>query len=547
MDGIGTLRFRASDPRAAANIPEQWPLVRAAAVGPVKETTETSTYFDTPTMTLWRHGLLVLLRRRNDHSWRQIIQPRRSWLHEPLFPAWMTSRLSCDSGVLNLELLQRELEYLFKKAPSIVVGDLQPVVHITCSKRRWLLEFPDSRRIELLEEKGHITTPLRQDHHKDDCQDVCCDQLFHEIVIKTTRGELDAWMFQRALTLAQAWEPAFVSASPLERAFWSYGVIPDPRSPAPDLALSADTPLEATFVRLCQFLWQQLVDAHALINDGDAVSGRLGLQELLKAVTQLRMLSAAYASLITDDARDQIDAELEWLSDALVPADQWQNFLEQGWQPFAALEPPQSAELLRLQQRVLLRNEDYFNQVRSLLNSFRFTRLLLGLGYWLHGRLWRYRLDHRQRKQLQVHMAPSVTVVMDRHYHRLLQMHERISGIDWATGRAIREKGEMLHALVDLFVVALRRHVTGNTFSHHLGQFCQLLRKIDYLHRFCSQFGQISPDTENQINTRFYEWVQTQTRRTATDAEQKWADLIRCQPFWSKSKGDTERGQSRDG
>ncbi|MBF0159560.1 MAG: CHAD domain-containing protein [Magnetococcales bacterium] len=532
------LRFRATDTGVSVIAPEQWPLVQMTAKAPAVEIVEHSCYFDTHDMALWRQGLLIVLRRRNGHVWRQIVRPRRSWLHEPLFPPWMTSRVPCPDGVLDLESIQRELDDLFKKGPRIAAGDLQPVVHMTCTRKRWLLNFPDGQSIRLLEEKGHVSAPMHPNGNQ--------DSLFHEVVVKTTRGGLDGWMFQRVLTLVQPWAPTFVGTTPLERAFWSYGVTPDRRAPVPDLALSADTPLEVAFTRLCQFLWQKMADAHALVNGEEVASGRLGLQELLQSATYLRMLSAAYASLITDEAREQLDAELEWLIDTLAPMDQWQNFLAYGLSPFVAACQQQTQgsdpKLDKLQQRAMAQNEDHLHQIRLVLNSFRFTRLLLGFGYWFNGRLWRHRLDRRQRKQLQVHMAPSVTIVMERHYRRLLQMHERIHEIDWAIGRAIREKGEMLHALVDLFMIALRRHDGDDLFSLNLNQFCQVLHKIDYLHRFRSQLTQISPDSDSQINTRFHEWVQQQTRQASVDAQQSWEAFIHCQPFWTRLKGDRGEG-----
>ncbi len=499
--------------------PEEWPLVQVMAREHCTSVAETVICFDTPDFHLWRNRVNLCLR-QTPSGWYQCIEWSRPTLRGPV-----AKRLTVPIAghELNMEIAQQSMDRHLKGAYRVSARQLQQMVQITATRSHFILQHPQHAPLDLIEEKGCIETPS---HGR---------SLFHEVVL-SSRKRLDAWFFEAALTLAHPWQPAFVSSTPIERHMrWCCDPLfrPAGQLSVPRAVPMTDGSMEAVLVQIGTLLWHQMVDAHATILYSHERHHADGLKKLMTAVRHLRLLIRTYAGFTTPRMAETVEPELAWLEESLTSVYQWQTFLVDGVYPFIH-QFYDIPDVLTLQQVTVERHLEQKRALFAVLDSFRVTRLLLGMGHWVTGRVWRQPMDRLQRQRMAMPLLPALGSVLDRHYQQLLQLDRRIEGVDWTGGLAVQEQADALSDLIALFSTALDAQSDGTVsgFRQHLYSFCDAIDRFTHLHAFSQMFVKVSPNAEQLRNVLFHEWVRERSTAIGRDIERIWTSFTQSGPCW---------------
>lgn len=507
------IRFRLVGAESEINLQEH--AIVVASGGKPRALHQEATFFDTPDLQLYRKGVALTLH-KEAKGWRQ-----RLGKAPVLFArgdgkegkAW-SSKMA--DGILNVKKLKTS------GAGRQLLGKIKPeslgrLFSLEFDRTSWRLDFPDGCRILLKEEKGAVTTEAERTP-------------FHEISLELQNGD-EGRLFQIALALLYQLSPRLETATPELRAFLHI----DPSlaetysKGGPSLTASMDA--EEAFTRLAGHLTNLLEGNLAALLYGHEARRYDGLWEIAMAVEQFRGLLAFYDYLLPGIMRSELDEELEWLQNEMEPAKNWEEFVSGTLDPCIDQFPayPALPELPNTARPFI---REAYQRMEHAVTSFRFTRLICGLRYWVGGQAWRELTDLPQKRQAGRSVSLLAKSALERHHRQLIKLGEQgLTGDnDTALAKLDREGAATLIAVI--FFGGLFQERRAKIYQNALDWVMTGVRGLRRVESGRSFFKQIIPADNEALGHLVNGWLGARREIFMLDTHDAWHVLASSDEFW---------------
>jgi inorganic triphosphatase YgiF len=339
------------------------PMLQARALAAPVEHHLVDTYYDTPQRDLWKHGLTLRVRKDND-KW---IQTARS-----ASPAWpvLHARDEWESDIPNEQprpgLLARQIKQprLAKAlASKRIARDLRPVFQNTTQRTSWQLSLSTGEQLECAVDAGAIAAGKRHTS-------------ISELELELKGGD-PSRLFDLALALHADVPFQMANDSKAARGYALLDNQPLAARKAAPVRLTRAMTLEDAFQAIALNCLQQIETnvPGVLLKDVES------LHQMRVGVRRLRAVFDMFDSLapLTPTLRDGID----WIAGALGATRDWDVLTAS---TLAHIPGPHTGAL---RESAAAKAADLHKHVAHELRAARFTRVLLELNGWLHGRHWR--------------------------------------------------------------------------------------------------------------------------------------------------------------
>jgi len=369
-------------PEALARLPRT-ALVRSLKTDRPRRRQLASTYYDTPSLVLQRHGMALRVR----HDGDGYVQTLKAPLTLPRNPDNGAGQGGDGAGRTGLQHLREyeapldgaavpdlsliaddELQAFF--ARENVARELEPVFTTEFERQLLPLALADAE-IELALDRGRIVSG-------EAAQELC------EAELELKRGQ-PGRLYELAMLLRRRSSFRLEQASKAERGYRLYaGTWPQPRK-AEKPRVSSEMAAATAFEVLARPCLRQMRANEQPVLDGTDPEG---VHQMRVAIRRLRALVTAFKPLFAAEPYDTLRGELKWLQNRLGPARDWDVFLLETLAPLRQRLPSEdSLQALETAARAL--REEAYATARETVLSDRYTDLLLRLQLWLEEGGWR--------------------------------------------------------------------------------------------------------------------------------------------------------------
>lgn len=470
-------------------------------------------HYDTEGLELHRRGMTLVLSRQGK-GWVQEI--RRIGEEETLSrkggKSWRCPVSGDDLDTAKLRKAKVARQLLGRVKPNA----LRLICRVDTDHTAWRVVYPDGTRLLVAAEQGEVIANN-------------LSSAFHDLVLKLEQGDPNR-LYQTALTLAYFFKPSLECGLPVER--WLGGPIPEMFAvPAVDpVELGNGVSAEKGFVLNLTWAMERLATAHCAVlhgNDPVRTSAMFVVQE---TVARLLAQLTAHDTVLPVEVRKELDDELTWLLGEVTPACDWELFLRNTLMPFldhfSQTGGSESVGKTAMTQRGMVQQ-----RMLEALDSFRFTRIYLGLGNWLAGKSWQDLMDLPQKRLMARPAGDVAKSGLDR-FHR--QLHKLGEGFPEVKGEAMArflDEGNLLMNTVELFGDLHG----GKSYRDYRGDLevvmamAAIAREIEMAHE---QFSLVTPGEGNPIHFLFHGWLGAQQEGLADDARHAWASFQRRSLYW---------------
>ena len=363
-------------------------MVRALATGSGTTKRLDATYYDTPSLTLRRHGIALRVRRDGNRLTQTLKAPlaftAAAANADGASPKSSPSPSQINgNGLQHLQEFEAELETpepdlariedpelqaLFR-AESLA-DELEPVFTTTFDRRTVPLEMADSA-VELALDQGWI-------RGADDQEEIC----EAELELKAGRPSR---LYELALMLARDVGFRLEGRSKAARGYQLYAAEPPKPYKAAKPLLEPGMTVAEAFTRQARSCLDQVRANEAAVLDGRDPEG---VHQMRVGLRRLRALVTTYKSVFAEDPYTYLRTELRWLQQQLGPAREWDVFLAETLAPLRNRLPSEdSLDVLEKEAQALQR--EGYEQARTAVTDPRTAELLLRLELWLAEGGWR--------------------------------------------------------------------------------------------------------------------------------------------------------------
>lgn len=466
-------------------------------------------HYDTPNFKLGQNGMTLSLNHQGD-TWIQRFGFKIKGKKEK---QWVTSQVTEDQ--LDLQTVKR----LFPNRPTqqISFKALAPVFTLHCREKQWSLTFPDGVHLLLSEEQGYLKFGATR-------------HPFHELVLERKSGDLGRW-FQIALEIAHLCSPSLSCANPITRGFaWldPTFIVPTPQN---SIELNSGMTVRQAFTPLVSGLLQHIQDQQCLLLHGGKEAQLTGAKQLSQSMGQLQTLLLLCHAYLPPEIRNEMDREIEWLQKELKPVLQMHTFLTETLEPLMT----QFADYPGLESLLDQANKRLEKAIKRLangLNSFRFTRFMLGMANWIFGRNWEHLLDLPQREGL-------VTPIDDfakenlRHYQtQLLKRGKKFSKMSLSGRCGLQNTLDLMSHATLLFseLFAKKRVLSFQEALIRIQNSVHLLIDLQASGRLFNKL--VDKNEADAVGHLIQGWQGARTNRRLIESETEWNQFSNASPFW---------------
>ena len=373
----------ALSPHDLARLPAS-AMVRALATGEGTTKRLEATYYDTPSLTLRRHGIALRVRRDGNRLTQTLKAPLAftaaaangdgkgpspSQINGNGLQHLQEFEAELDSAEPDLARIDDgELQQLFRQES--LADDLEPVFTTTFDRRTVPLEMADSA-VELALDQGEIRVA-------DDRAEIC----EAELELQTGRPSR---LYELALMLARDVGFRLESRSKAARGYQLYAAEPPTPYKAAKPVLEPGMTVAEGFKRQARSCLDQIRANEAAVLDGRDPEG---VHQMRVGLRRLRALVTVYKSVFAQQPYGYLRTELRWLQQQLGPAREWDVFLEETLRPLRNRLPSEDSLEALAREAQGLRREGY-ERARTAVTEPRTAELLLRLELWLAEGGWR--------------------------------------------------------------------------------------------------------------------------------------------------------------
>lgn len=352
--------------RHAARL-RQHPAILAAASGNPVTRKLTSTYFDTPQLTLLDTGINLRVRRMSG-EWFQSVKGGGSVV------SGLHQRLEWEDIIAGdrpdfTKILEPGLQQLF--ADQALRDALKPIFTTEVRRTEWQLEFDNGDKVELALDMGNLIVGCKK-------EPIC------EIELELKAG-CAGRLFELALQLQQDIPLELENVSKSQHGYEHYRKstpkIVKSRLPALTRGMNAGD----AFKKIAWECLHHLQGNQTMVLHGDDVEG---VHQMRVALRRLRSAIAVFRRVVGKEHCCAIVDELRWITDTLGAARDLDVFITQTLPPVSA-HLPQHPGLQLLRDKAIGEKKKAYAEAHAALNSQRYHRLILTLGDWLENERWR--------------------------------------------------------------------------------------------------------------------------------------------------------------
>ena len=345
-----------------------------------------NTYFDTPDNWLRQHDIGLRIRRFDDVYVQTVKTSGRvvAGLHQrPEFNA------EHDSNDPLLSLHPSDI-WPTGKDTATLQSELTPLFSTNFTREQWLIAMPDGSQIEVAFDQGKVEAGDKEDP-------IC------EVELELKSGQTDA-----LFTLARSFsEEGGMRLGNLSKAAKGYrlasGYTGDDVKPLALVSTDKHDTVESCFINSLEHGLSHWHYHEQIYVERESVEA---LNEIKSSISFIRQLLTVYGGVVPRRASALVRQELKWLEQEL----EWLN----DYDYLEALLDDKGHALRKLDARKFLVGELKLVQealpdreeMLMLLNSARYTGLLLDLSRWILTRGWQPFLDDKARDKMALTVEP---------------------------------------------------------------------------------------------------------------------------------------------
>ena len=360
-----------------------------------------NTYFDTPDNWLRQHDIGLRIRRFDDVYVQTVKTSGRvvAGLHQrPEFNA------EHDSNDPLLSLHPSDI-WPTGKDTATLQSELTPLFSTNFTREQWLIAMPDGSQIEVAFDQGKVEAGDKEDP-------IC------EVELELKSGQTDA-----LFTLARSFsEEGGMRLGNLSKAAKGYrlasGYTGDDVKPLALVSTDKHDTVESCFINSLEHGLSHWHYHEQIYVERESVEA---LNEIKSSISFIRQLLTVYGGVVPRRASALVRQELKWLEQEL----EWLN----DYDYLEALLDDKGHALRKLDARKFLVGELKLVQealpdreeMLMLLNSARYTGLLLDLSRWILTRGWQPFLDDKARDKMALTVEPFSVKQLDRTWAELME------------------------------------------------------------------------------------------------------------------------------
>ncbi|KJY76054.1 adenylate cyclase [Vibrio coralliilyticus] len=360
-----------------------------------------NTYFDTPDNWLRQHDIGLRIRRFDDVYVQTVKTSGRvvAGLHQrPEFNA------EHDSNNPLLSLHPSDI-WPTGKDTETLQSELTPLFSTNFTREQWLIAMPDGSQIEVAFDQGKVEAGDKEDP-------IC------EVELELKSGQTDA-----LFTLARSFsEEGGMRLGNLSKAAKGYrlasGYTGDDVKPLALVNTDKHDTVESCFINSLEHGLSHWHYHEQIYVERESVEA---LNEIKSSISFIRQLLTVYGGVVPRRASALVRQELKWLEQEL----EWLN----DYDYLEALLDDKGHALRKLDARKFLVGELKLVQealpdreeMLMLLNSARYTGLLLDLSRWILTRGWQPFLDDKARDKMALTVEPFSVKQLDRTWAELME------------------------------------------------------------------------------------------------------------------------------
>ncbi|MFN3018487.1 CYTH domain-containing protein [Vibrio coralliilyticus] len=360
-----------------------------------------NTYFDTPDNWLRQHDIGLRIRRFDDVYVQTVKTSGRvvAGLHQrPEFNA------EHDSNDPLLSLHPSDI-WPTGKDTETLQSELTPLFSTNFTREQWLIAMPDGSQIEVAFDQGKVEAGDKEDP-------IC------EVELELKSGQTDA-----LFTLARSFsEEGGIRLGNLSKAAKGYrlasGYTGDDVKPLALVSTDKHDTVESCFINSLEHGLSHWHYHEQIYVERESVEA---LNEIKSSISFIRQLLTVYGGVVPRRASALVRQELKWLEQEL----EWLN----DYDYLEALLDDKGHALRKLDARKFLVGELKLVQealpdreeMLTLLNSARYTGLLLDLSRWILTRGWQPFLDDKARDKMALTVEPFSVKQLDRTWAELME------------------------------------------------------------------------------------------------------------------------------
>lgn len=484
-----------------------------------------STYYDTPSLILRRHGMALRVR----HDGARYIQT----LKAPLLDH--KGAVRADGGLQHLREFETELPspepdtgLIADPAIQAFLGDngiaqeLEPIFATDIDRQTVPLQFADSR-VELALDTGRIAAngselPIAE----------------AELELKSGRSD---HLYELAMMLHRKTPFRLEKDSKAVRGYNLYSeTVPKPHK-ASKPSLSADMTVAEAFERQARAcLWQMRMNEAAVLDGRDPE----GVHQMRVGVRRLRALLTVFGSVFNAEAYDFLRAELRWMQRQLGPARDWDVFLEETYAPLRE-RLPSADSLARLESQAQELRGEAYRAAKQAVHADRYTAILLRLQLWLDNGGWRIGAGVGEVDPAAQSVVPFAKAELEKRAKKLRKLGRKYDKLSEPELHDMRIRGKKLRYASEFFAGLFKKKSTKayldalEEIQDRLGAINDAAtgqELLDQLDRRMRGGDASNGDHAANATGLVQGWQLAQIDREMRDFKNVWKRFEKTTPFW---------------
>ncbi len=320
-----------------------------------------------------------------------------------------------------------------------IAARLHPIFTISVHRTIWQLQLPGGEEIECVLDEGNISK-LK------DSEPIC------EIELELKLGKA-LHLFDFALELLKKLPLRIGNENKAERGYALNVKRTSTAVKAENLALSKKMTINQAFEAIVENCFRQIqANAPGVI----AADNGESLHQMRIGLRRLRSALKLFQELIT--LPEELRLELEWLSDAISAARDWDVLATKTLGTIRA--DAVDAELDEVRQAALAKAAELHQAAAAAVDSVRYTRLILSFARWLLGNEWRESLPQLKGKDLRKRLKMFSQDMLEKDQQRLNKRGRRLKDADAKTRHRVRIAAKKMRYDTEFFQSLYPQHET---------------------------------------------------------------------------------------
>jgi len=360
-----------------------------------------NTYFDTSEQWLRQHDIGLRIRRFDDVYVQTVKTAGRvvAGLHQrPEFNA------EHDSNDPELTLHPQDI-WPAGKDIATLQAELEPLFATNFTREQWLIGMPDGSQVEVAFDQGKVEANGKEDP-------IC------EVELELKSGQTDA-----LFTLARSFsEQGGMRLGNLSKAAKGYRLAMDYQGDEvkslPLVKTDKSDTVESCFINSLEHALSHWHYHEQIFSERNSIEA---VHEIKNSISFIRQILTVYGGVVPRRASAILRQELKWLEQDLEwlhDYDYLDDLLDDKGHALRKLDARKFlvGELKLLQKQLPTRE-----QILELLNSARYTGLLLDLSRWILTRGWQPFLDEKSREKMSLNIEHFSVQQLDRTWAELME------------------------------------------------------------------------------------------------------------------------------